>query len=261
MMPFMPNRPKSLPKSLTAYSPLSGAVPPRFETAPTPPSCIANPMSQYASMPAPYTMKFIIMVWLAFFARHKPVSTRANPACMNITRKPATRVQTKLMAIVFWPIWFTTSASVRPFFMSPTGMSATLPVIVPPGSPFALSSAFGPDNPLMSASVIMAGADAATGGAAAGGAAGWACVAGAWAWAVPDSPKHQVRAKASNTFFMCVSSKQVGVRLLLPDRILHIGLVQNTHDADQTDHDANEHDAKPHLVAVGDPEAPDRDQK
>ena len=54
-------------------------------------------------MPTPYTMKFIIMVWLAFFARHSPVSTIAKPACMNMTRKPVTSVQTKLMAIWFWP--------------------------------------------------------------------------------------------------------------------------------------------------------------
>src|SRR3954468_18889103 len=41
-------------------------------------------------------MKFIAIVWLAFLARGKPVSTSAKPACMNITRKPATSVQTKL---------------------------------------------------------------------------------------------------------------------------------------------------------------------
>src|SRR2546426_3153072 len=48
----------------------------------------------------PYTMKYIVMVCAAFFARVKPVSTSAKPACMNITRKPATSVQTKLMATV-----------------------------------------------------------------------------------------------------------------------------------------------------------------
>src|SRR6266487_1007999 len=48
----------------------------------------------------PYTMKFIVMVCAAFFARVKPVSTSAKPVCMNITRKPATSVQTKLMATV-----------------------------------------------------------------------------------------------------------------------------------------------------------------
>ena len=31
----------------------------------------------------------MLIVWAEFFARHSPVSTIANPACMNITRKPA----------------------------------------------------------------------------------------------------------------------------------------------------------------------------
>src|SRR6185369_11615912 len=42
-------------------------------------------------------MKFIAEVCEAFFARQRPVSTNMKPACMNITRKPATSVQTKLM--------------------------------------------------------------------------------------------------------------------------------------------------------------------
>ena len=42
-------------------------------------------------------MKFIDMVCDAFFARMRPVSTSAKPACMNMTRKPATSVQTKLI--------------------------------------------------------------------------------------------------------------------------------------------------------------------
>src|SRR6267142_1314107 len=48
----------------------------------------------------PYTMKFIVIVCAAFFARVKPVSTSAKPACMNITRKPATSVQTKLTDVL-----------------------------------------------------------------------------------------------------------------------------------------------------------------
>ena len=92
-----------MPNRLIMYSELSGAVPPRLPTAPTPPICMVNPISQYASMPTPYTMKFIIMVWFAFLARQRPVSTIAKPACMNMTRKPETSVQMKLMAILFWP--------------------------------------------------------------------------------------------------------------------------------------------------------------
>ncbi len=48
-------------------------------------------------------MKFMEKVWAAFLARVKPVSTMANPACMNMTRKPQTRVQTMLMEILLWP--------------------------------------------------------------------------------------------------------------------------------------------------------------
>src|SRR6266566_9476288 len=61
----------------------------------------------------PYTMKFIVMVCAAFFARVKPVSTSAKPACMNITRNPATSVQTKLMATVL--------ASMSPLGVSSVG--------------------------------------------------------------------------------------------------------------------------------------------
>src|SRR2546422_7917372 len=61
---------------------------------------MAKPIAQYASIAMPYTMKFIVVVWAAFLARVNPVSTRAKPACMNITRNPATSVQTKLIATV-----------------------------------------------------------------------------------------------------------------------------------------------------------------
>ena len=43
-------------------------------------------------------MKFMVMVWAAFLARVNPVSTIANPACMNMTRNPATSIHTKLIA-------------------------------------------------------------------------------------------------------------------------------------------------------------------
>ena len=61
-------------------------------------------MRKYASMPTPYTMKFIIIVWLAFLARHRPASTTANPACMNMIRKPQSSVQAKLTPILLAPI-------------------------------------------------------------------------------------------------------------------------------------------------------------
>src|SRR6186997_355539 len=72
-------------------------------------------------------------VWAAFLARVKPVSTIANPVCMNMTRKPASRVHTKLMEILLWPTVSITSATVG-FAGSLTGTSAAVPVMAPVGS-------------------------------------------------------------------------------------------------------------------------------
>src|SRR5215471_535689 len=128
-------------------------------------------------------MKFIIMVWLAFFARHNPVSTTANPACMNMTRNPVMSVQTKLIAILFCPIWFNTSPTTRPLALgvlsvmgSATAISDTLPVVSPLGSPFALTLGSAAATAFRSASVI--GVEAAAGVAAAGGVAGAGVAAG-----------------------------------------------------------------------------------
>src|SRR5439155_22733547 len=55
-------------------------------------------------------MRFIAMVGLAFCAGGKPVPTRAKPACMNITRNPATSVQTKLIDVVVSATDFATSS-------------------------------------------------------------------------------------------------------------------------------------------------------
>ena len=61
-----------------------------------PPHMKAKPQMKKPIIPMPYTMKFIDMVCAAFLARMRPVSTSAKPACMNMTRNPATSVQTKL---------------------------------------------------------------------------------------------------------------------------------------------------------------------
>ena len=45
------------------------------------------------------TIMFIIMVWATFLARVKPVSTRAKPACMKKTRKPAISIHITLIAV------------------------------------------------------------------------------------------------------------------------------------------------------------------
>src|SRR5437762_1057619 len=61
-------------------------------------------------------MKFMPIVWATFFARVRPVSTRAKPACMNITRNPVTSVQTMLSAV--WPDWTSVRSSAIPFVTS-----------------------------------------------------------------------------------------------------------------------------------------------
>src|SRR5436853_1988792 len=56
-------------------------------------------------------MKFMVIVWPAFFERVKPVSTSAKPACMNITRNPATSVHTKLIDVEFAAVCVTTEST------------------------------------------------------------------------------------------------------------------------------------------------------
>src|SRR5258708_1963371 len=138
-------------------------------------------------------MKFIIMVWFAFLARHRPVSTMANPACINMTKNPLTRVQTKLIAILFCPAWFTKSPMESPFLLSLTVTSLALPVSEPSGSPLACASAVGIGTFATSASVIGFGAGVA-GAAAAGTAAG----AAAGAWAKPTGDRKSTRLNSSH---------------------------------------------------------------
>ena len=52
------------------------------------------------------------MVWATFFARVRPVSTSAKPACMNMTRKPVTSVQTMFRAVCVSPRFFASSLMV-----------------------------------------------------------------------------------------------------------------------------------------------------
>src|SRR5439155_6785563 len=115
-------------------------------------------------------MKFIAIVWAAFLARQKPVSTSANPACMNMTRKPVSSVHIRLMAILLWPTVAITSSSFGAF-ASLTTTSLAVPVLSPVGS---------------GAPVTGAAAAGAAGGAVV--AAGSTGAAGAWARAMERSP-------------------------------------------------------------------------
>src|SRR6185369_14435532 len=77
---------------------------------------------------------FMAIVCDAFFARVNPVSQKANPACMNITRNPASSIQTKLLAIFAWPTSVASSSNVGPDVFAAT-TSEALPVSEPVGSP------------------------------------------------------------------------------------------------------------------------------
>src|SRR5260370_2306135 len=181
-------------------------------------------------MPTPYTMKFIIMVWLEFFARARPVSTRANPACMNMTRNPVTKVHTKLIAILFCPAWFTTSAIVRPFALgvlsvigSARAKSDTVPVSAPSGSPLARASAFGASIPFKSVSVIGTGVAAAAAGVAAG-AAGGAAAGGVCA--LPSEANNSAAVVSMVSLFIFAYFLQIAfllkagvIRPMIPNRL------------------------------------------
>ena len=79
-------------------------------------------------------MKFIIMVWLAFFARHKTGFDDRESGLHEHDQEAGDSVQMKLIAILFWPTWLAMSPTVRPFavgFLSVTGSATAMSVMVP----------------------------------------------------------------------------------------------------------------------------------
>ena len=51
-----------------------------------PPNASGKPMKKKPMKPRPKMAKFVLTTWAACLARQKPVSTRAKPACMKMTR-------------------------------------------------------------------------------------------------------------------------------------------------------------------------------
>jgi hypothetical protein len=60
------------------------------------PNMRPKPSRKKAGCPAAKSSRFFIRMLPAFLARAKPISTRAKPACMNMTRMAAIRVQSRL---------------------------------------------------------------------------------------------------------------------------------------------------------------------
>ena len=79
------------------------AEPAEVATGATPPNWKANPTAKYAINATANDVRFIIIMWPAFFARVSPVTSKAKPTCMNSTRKPVSNSHTKLTLMRRWP--------------------------------------------------------------------------------------------------------------------------------------------------------------
>src|SRR4051794_4298194 len=78
-----------------------------------PPKAKAKPTAQYKSPAIEKFVRIFAMTVPAFFAREKPISRKAKPACMNITRQPATITQIELIPIESGMPFLLPTASIR----------------------------------------------------------------------------------------------------------------------------------------------------
>src|SRR5436853_4062976 len=78
-----------------------------------PPKAIAKPTAQYMSPAIEKFVRIFAITVPAFFARENPISRNAKPACMNITRQPATITQIELIPIESGMPFFDPTASIR----------------------------------------------------------------------------------------------------------------------------------------------------
>src|SRR3954453_11869003 len=95
-------------------------------TAPTP-NAKAKPTAQYMSAAIEKLARIFAITVPAFLPREKPISRKAKPACMNITRQPATITHRELMA--------TESGSAPAFAASKVSAAATAGTARAPRSP------------------------------------------------------------------------------------------------------------------------------
>src|SRR3954449_1506707 len=95
-------------------------------TAPTP-NAKAKPTAQYMRAAIEKLARIFAITVPAFLLREKPISRKAKPACMNITRQPATITHRELMA--------TESGSAPAFAASKVSAAATAGTARAPRSP------------------------------------------------------------------------------------------------------------------------------
>ena len=68
-------------------------------SAPVPPNIRPKPKIQKIGVPSEKSIRFFIMMLPAFFARVKPVSTMAKPACIKKTSAAPNRIQPTFRAL------------------------------------------------------------------------------------------------------------------------------------------------------------------
>ena len=89
-----------------------------------------------ATNPSPKMAKFVLTTCAACFARQKPVSTSANPACMKITSTALTMIHRLFKpSAVFWLVNFKLtsvdgSSAHAPMFVTSTSATAMTAMIV-----------------------------------------------------------------------------------------------------------------------------------
>ncbi len=65
------------------------------------PKANAKPIAQYMIAAIEKFTRILATIVPTFLPREKPISRKANPACMNITKQPATTTQRELIATEF----------------------------------------------------------------------------------------------------------------------------------------------------------------
>ena len=97
-----------------------------------PPKASGKPIRKKATNPMPKMAKFVDTTWAACLARQKPVSTRAKPACMKITRTAPMTTHSRLSCVPrtstsLGPAWaLAMSAAIRPHAVAPTVAAAPM---------------------------------------------------------------------------------------------------------------------------------------
>src|SRR6201991_1328214 len=92
---------------------------------PPSPNAKAKPTAQNMIAAIEKLTRIFAMIVPAFLPREKPISRKAKPACMNITRMPATSTHTELMATSDGSFPSTAALSVSPSASAAAGKTAS----------------------------------------------------------------------------------------------------------------------------------------